>query len=278
MTGAMICCVVRSPSSMDDWDAGRYEHHAEQLEPAAARAAQLAAVGPGMRVLDVGCGSGNFAALSAAAGADTTGLDRAPRLLDVARARVPWARFVVGDATDMPFTAGAFDAAVSVFGVIFAPAEAAAAELVRVVRPGGRIVVTEWEPAGTVFEAGGVLRRALAEHGAPDDDAPAFAWHEPATVRGLFAPHAVTISDEQLRFHADSPRAAADRFFDHQPMWLATRPVIGERAYEAARRETADLFAVRNEAADGWQATAGYRIAVVELATNTRTASASTSG
>ncbi len=102
------------------WGAGRYEQTASELAPVADAAVTALDLAGGERVLDVACGTGNAARVAADAGARVTGLDASPRLLDVARERVPEGDFVQGDAADLPYADGEFDAAVSVFGLIFA--------------------------------------------------------------------------------------------------------------------------------------------------------------
>jgi ubiquinone/menaquinone biosynthesis C-methylase UbiE len=152
-----------STSQHDEWGAGRYEDTARELEPAAESAVATLRLQPGARVLDVACGTGNAAWLAARAGARVTGLDSSPRLIEVAQERVPEGRFVLGDAVRLPFDDGAFEAAVSVFGVIFASdAEQAAAELARVVGAGGRVAITVWPPRGPVFAVASLMRQALA--------------------------------------------------------------------------------------------------------------------
>ncbi|MGX6450091.1 class I SAM-dependent methyltransferase, partial [Patulibacter sp. S7RM1-6] len=152
---------------MIDWGAGTYERTAAQLAEAAGRAVEAADLLPGDRLLDVGCGTGNAALLAAMRGAQVTGLDPSARLLEVAarRARAAGveATWTAGDAVDLPFADGAFDAVVSVFAVIFAPRPAdAVAELVRVTAPEGRIVLTSWRPDSGVAAGSAVLRDALA--------------------------------------------------------------------------------------------------------------------
>ena len=89
-----------------DWSLGHYETTAEQLSPVAAVVVERAAVSPGIRVVDVGCGTGNAALLAALRGAHAIGVDPAARLLDVARVRAAEfgvrATFVQGDAASMP--------------------------------------------------------------------------------------------------------------------------------------------------------------------------------
>ena len=138
---------------MVDWSAGEYERTAAELEPAAHDVVARAAIAPGERVLDIACGTEIAALIAAAAGARVHGLDAAPLLIEVARARAAEAgldaEFVVGDALDLPFDDGAFDAVLSVFGVIFVPDPArAVAEIVRVLVPGGRALLSAWRPEG----------------------------------------------------------------------------------------------------------------------------------
>ena len=142
-----------------DWGLGRYETTAVALSPVAAAVVERAAISSGDRVVDVGCGTGNAALLAARLGAQTTGVDPAARLLDVARARAAesgvTATFVQGDAASIPVATASADVVLSVFGVIFAPDPvAAAAEMARVTAPGGRILLTAWIPEGAINEIG----------------------------------------------------------------------------------------------------------------------------
>ncbi|MCW3041837.1 MAG: class SAM-dependent methyltransferase, partial [Solirubrobacterales bacterium] len=123
---------------MIDWSIGSYERTAAELDAVSEQVVEAAAVGPGDRVLDIACGTGNAALKAAARGADVLGVDLAARLVRVAaeRARaagITSARFVTGDAQDLPVPDASVDVALSVFGLIFAPDQArAAAEVVRV--------------------------------------------------------------------------------------------------------------------------------------------------
>lgn len=195
-----------------DWGAGEYERTARELEPAAHHVVAVAAVARGERVLDLACGTGNAAIEAARLGAAVTGLDAAPRLIAVAEARAAAAgveaAFVVGDAQDLPFGDGAFDCLVSVFGVIFVPEPPRAmAEIVRVLAPGGRALISAWKPEGAVHRMVGVLARGVAEAGGPRR--PPFPWHDPDAVRELAAPHGATVEaeDGRLVIEGASPEA-----------------------------------------------------------------------
>ena len=103
----------------------------------------------GERVLDVACGTGNLAIPAARARADVAGVDIAPNLIAQARARAAAESldigFDVGDAEQLPYENGSFDTVVTMFGAMFAARpERAAAELLRVTRPGGRIAMANW--------------------------------------------------------------------------------------------------------------------------------------
>jgi SAM-dependent methyltransferase len=126
------------------------------------------AVGPGMAVLDLCCGTGVVAGAAAARGASVTGLDFSPAMLAEALAAHPVLRFVEADGEALPFPDGSFDAVVSGFGVHHVPRpERALAEAHRVLRPGGRIAFATWAaPAENI--AWQLLFDAIALHGDPD--------------------------------------------------------------------------------------------------------------
>lgn len=112
-----------------------------------ARAADLAAVGPGDAALDVATGTGDLARELAArvgAGGEVVGSDFSEAMLDRARAKAPGVRFEYGNALELPYAAGRFDAATVGFGARnFSDLERGLAEMTRVVKTGGRVVVLE---------------------------------------------------------------------------------------------------------------------------------------
>jgi SAM-dependent methyltransferase len=104
-------------------------------------------VTPGTRLLDAGCGAGLLALLASLRGARVAALDAAETLLAIARERLPAADVREGDLEALPFPDGSFDAVTAVNSIFYAADMAAAMrELGRVVRPGGRVVVTAWGP------------------------------------------------------------------------------------------------------------------------------------
>jgi ubiquinone/menaquinone biosynthesis C-methylase UbiE len=150
------------------WASGDFAEIATLIVPTAERLADAADLRAGSTVLDVACGSGNAAIAAARLGADVTGIDYVPSLLERARERAAAERIAVeftdGDAEAIPFADETFDAAVSVFGTMFAPDHRqTAAELVRVTRPGGTIALASWSPDGFL----GAMFRTIAGHVPP---------------------------------------------------------------------------------------------------------------
>jgi SAM-dependent methyltransferase len=252
-----------------DWSLGKYEHTAAQLLPAARVVVDGAAPADGERVVDVGCGTGNAALLAAARGASATGVDPAPRLLEVAREQAAVqgldATFVLGEAAALPLEDGDADVVLSVFGVIFAPdALAAAAEMVRVTAPAGRIVLSAWVPEGAISDAVRIAQEAVRRAvGAPAGPSP-FAWHDRDALVGLLAPHGfeVSVKDERLAFTAKSPRDYLDAESANHPLAVAGRAVL-ERSGEAdaLRGRMLSIYEAANEDPDGFRLTSRYVVA-----------------
>jgi demethylmenaquinone methyltransferase / 2-methoxy-6-polyprenyl-1,4-benzoquinol methylase len=125
------------------------------------RAADLAALAPGDRALDVATGTGDLAvelSRRVSPGGEVVGTDFSERMLELARAKAPGLRFETANALALPYADGRFDAATVGFGARnFSDLELGIGELVRVVRPGGRVVVLELtiprrQPLSTFFE------------------------------------------------------------------------------------------------------------------------------
>jgi SAM-dependent methyltransferase len=154
------------------------------LEPVAAAAVELAGVAAGQRVLDAGAGDGNVAVACAARGAEVDACDLAAAMVARGRERtgaaVRWAR---ADVQALPYPDAAFDVVISTFGAALAPrARRAAAELARVLRPGGRLVVAAWVPRG--------LPGRLDEHSElPDGICPPTAWADEGAAQRRLEPH-----------------------------------------------------------------------------------------
>jgi SAM-dependent methyltransferase len=251
-----------------DWNLGRYEVIAEGLEPAAAETVRIAAPKPGERLLDVGCGTGNAALLAAAAGGDVTGIDPAERLLDLARRRAQEAGveigFEVGEAAALPVPDGGIDVVISVFGVIFAPDErAAAAELARVLSPSGRIALSAWKPEGPIAEAARARAQAVDEPAEPPP--PRFAWHEQPALEELFGPHGFTVSVEEceLAFRASSPEAFVEMEMCEHPAGVSAAESLDPGRLQEIGARVLEVFRARNEDPSAFQVRSPYVVATL---------------
>jgi SAM-dependent methyltransferase len=143
----------------------------------------------GERILDLSTGTGWTSRVVARRGASVIGADIAGDLLDAARAKADAAglriEYRIGDAESLPFADGEFDAVVSTFGVMFATRpEAAAAELARIVRPGGRLALTTWTPDSGVFGMFQVMKRYMPPPPSPAPRSP-FEWGRVERLREL---------------------------------------------------------------------------------------------
>ena len=164
-----------------------YDEISFAISDALAHAAQRLNAHAGDRILDIATGTGWSARNVARAGAKVTGVDISPELLaaaaDLSASIRPPIDFRLADAEQLPFDDGTFDGVVSTFGVMFAINQAAAAnELARVCRSGGRLTLATWAPDGAVAE----FFRVIAQHSnAPPAPSSPLAWGDPAHVETL---------------------------------------------------------------------------------------------
>jgi ubiquinone/menaquinone biosynthesis C-methylase UbiE len=170
------------------WASGDFHAVATLIQPVADALCDAVDLQAGWSVLDVACGSGNAALAAARCGCDVIGVDYVPALLERGRRRAEaeglQIELVEGDAEAIPFVDRSFDAVLSVFGSMFAPdQERAAAELVRVTRPGGRIGLATWVPDGFI---GGMLKVVTAHVPPPPGVASPLLWGTEAHLAELF--------------------------------------------------------------------------------------------
>lgn len=252
-----------------DWSDGQYERTAAMLDRASVKTIDTAKIGPGMRVLDLGTGTGNAALEAARRGAEVIAVEPAARLLEVCRERAAREGLAVttkaGDASRIPADDASIDVLVSVFAVIFAPdAEVAADQMLRVVRPGGHVVMTSWTPRGPISQAGKILIDAINAAHPPAAPRPAPAWGDPAFVRDLFEKRGARVSIEEatLPFEAASPEAWFEEQAQHHPGWRfgreALKPFPGE--WERVRTQSLEALRAGNEDPSRLRVTSHYLV------------------
>jgi SAM-dependent methyltransferase len=259
-----------------DWSLGNYERTAAALDGVSEAVVELARITPEDRVLDIACGTGNAALKAAKLGAKVVGVDLAERLVLVARQRAQAAgldvTFVPADAQQLPLDDGSVDVALSVFGLIFAPdQQRTASELVRVLAPGGRAIVTGWVREGALADVGAATAKARAAAAPPAPGGPPAAgrtpvdWGDPAAVTELFAPHPVTVTfgEGAVPFRAASPDDWVREQADHHPVWHGTRELLGPERFAVLARELTDILHAANEDPQGLLVTSPYLVATI---------------
>jgi len=201
------------------WGSGNYAAVAARIGETGELVVERAGVEPGIDVLDVACGTGNATIPAAKAGARVTGLDFSPALLAIARERsadamveIDW---VEGDAQQLPFGDASFDRVLSVFGHMFAPDhERTAAEMRRVLRPGGAIAIACWTPEGSI---GRMFRTIAALVPPPPDATPPMLWGTEQHVNEL-------LGDGRPAHAAGGARGAATVFERREIEWTDESP------------------------------------------------------
>jgi SAM-dependent methyltransferase len=189
------------------WATGDYAVVGTTLQIVGERLCEAVDLRAGERVLDVAAGNGNATLAAARRFAQVTSTDYVDALLDRGRERALAERLVIAfrqaDAEALPFEAGSFDVALSTFGVMFTPdQEAAAAELCRVVRPGGRIGLASWTPESFV---GQIFRTIGAYVPPPAGVRPPALWGTEARLAELFRGHRVETARQVFAFRYRSP-------------------------------------------------------------------------
>jgi SAM-dependent methyltransferase len=189
------------------WALGDYPSVATEVIPALGEVlVEAAGIAPGHRVLDVAAGAGNVAIPAALAGADVVASDLTPELLAegerAAAARGAELTWRTADAEALPFSDSEFDAVLSCVGVMFAPHhQAAADELVRVVRPGGTIGLVSWTPQGFIGQMFATMKPYVAPP--PAGASPPPLWGDPDHVRTLLGDRAEIVTAETRHLEVD---------------------------------------------------------------------------
>lgn len=193
------------------WMSGDYGHFAKYLEQGALEFLERLDVKPGTRMLDVACGAGQIAIPAARAGVNVTGVDIAATSIAQARERAAAegldVRFDEGDAESLPYEDGAFDLVVSLIGAMFAPRpDRVAAELIRVCRPSGRIVMANWTAEGFV----GQMFKTIGGHVPPPPMPSPLLWGDEETVRERFGDEVSDLQMEKRMYPFNYPFPPAD--------------------------------------------------------------------
>ncbi|MFN2391118.1 MAG: methyltransferase domain-containing protein [Pyrinomonadaceae bacterium] len=238
------------------WTAGDFGQIAKSYETGAGEFIKRLNLQSGMRVLDVACGTGNLSLPAARAGATVTGVDIAENLIEQARANAEneglKIQFDVGDAENLSYDDASFDAVVTMFGAMFAPRpELAAAELIRVCRPGGFIAMANWTPTGFA----GMTFKTIAKYIAPPPDMPSpVLWGDEATVRERLREgiSELKTTPRKITFkYPFSPVEVVEHFRNYFGPTVKAFAAIDDSGQAALRHDLKGLWTEHNRAADG---------------------------
>jgi ubiquinone/menaquinone biosynthesis C-methylase UbiE len=238
------------------WSAGNYGKVAENLESSALEFLQRIPIEPGNRVLDVACGTGQLAFPAARTGARVAGIDIAPNLIEQARARAEAEDldidFVEGDAEALPWEDETFDLVFSLIGAMFAPRpDVVAAELTRVCRPGGRIVMGNWTPGGFI----GTFFKTVAKHFPPPSGIPSpLEWGTEDIVRERLKDGIADLKLTRRDYTFEYPFPPAD-VVEYFITWFGPTnrayAALDERGQKALRKDLDELWSSRNQSTNG---------------------------
>ena len=238
------------------WTSGDFGRIARGYELGAAQFITRLGLEQGERVLDVATGTGNLAIPAARTGALVTGVDIAPNLITQAKARAAAEglaiRLDVGDAESLGYDDDEFDTAVSMFGAMFAARpERAASELLRVVRPGGRIAMANWTPTSFIGE----MLKTTSRYSAPAAGVPSpLLWGTEDCVAERLGSglSSLMLTRRIITFEfALDPASVVNEFIQWYGPTLRAWSSLDEAGKRALRRELEALWADHNRADDG---------------------------
>jgi len=240
------------------WEKGDFTRIAAAMREGGETLVATLGVTPGLDVLDLGCGDGTTAVPEAQLGANVLGVDIAENLVAAGNARAEQfglanLRFQWGDATDLKDLGDdSFDLVVSIFGAMFAPRPFdVAKEVVRVTRPGGRIVMGNWIPNDPTFVAQ-LLRVSMAYSPPPPEGfVSPMTWGIEENVLERFGAAGVpaeNITCERTIFLFESPRTPSEYLADFRDYYGPTMNAYAAAAADGREAELhAELEALVNE-------------------------------
>ncbi len=237
------------------WESGDYGVFAKYLEKGALEFFDRLDIAPGTQLLDVACGAGQLAIPAARKGIQVTALDLAANLVQRARARAVEAGLTMqvdeGDAENLPYPDASFDVVMSLIGSMFAPRpELVASEMIRVCRPGGRIVMGNWTPQGHV----GQMFKVIGKHVPPPPVPSPLLWGDEATCRLRLSTGVkdLTITHYMYPFeYPFVPASVVDVFVEYYGPTNRAYASLNNNGRKALHDDLTALWIQNNTATDG---------------------------
>ena len=242
------------------WEKGDFTRIAASMRESGEALVATLAINEGMKVLDLGCGDGTTAVPAAKRGADVLGVDIASNLVQAGNERARTLglenlRFQEGDASDLnELDDDSFDLVVSIFGAMFAPRPFdVASEMVRVTRPGGRVVMGNWIPGDPTLVAQILKISSAYSPPPPEGFVSPMTWGVEESVIERFTAAGVPV--EQISFERDTytfeypapPSELVAQFRDYYgPTMNAFDAAAANGRRDELNAELDDLFASKN--------------------------------
>ncbi len=235
------------------WKGGDYFISSRHLQWVSETLCEAMDVHAADRVLDIACGNGNASLSAARRGCHVTGIDIARELLEQAgeRARAEHVdpEFLVGDAERLPFDESSFDVILSTFGVMFAPdRQRALSELLRVLKPGGKIGLATWWSNTDVR-----ISEVFARYQSPAlTELPPNPWTSEEGLQGLFrdALGSLHITPMQVMYRFATPAAYADAMLARYPPWKRFADSLEPGNFEKLKRDLIKEVVRHNRSGD----------------------------
>jgi SAM-dependent methyltransferase len=238
------------------WTSGDFGRIAKGYERGGSEFIARLGLDPGEPVLDLACGTGNLALPAARIGASVTAIDIAPNLIAQAQAKAVRERlsiaFDLGNAEQLPYASGTFQTVVTMFGAMFAARpERAAAEMLRVTRPGGRIAMANWTPTGFIGE---MLKTTVAYVPAPTGLPSPLLWGSVDHVRERLEAGSTSLMLTRRMITFEYP-FGPEQVANELRLWygptLRAFAALDEDKRDGLRRDLETLWAENNRANDG---------------------------
>ena len=237
------------------WSSGDYARIGVTLQITGEELAEAVQTRPNSNVLDVAAGNGNATLAFARRFANVTSTDYVGHLLESGRARAEAegldVDYMVADAENLPFSDNSFDMAVSTFGVMFAPNQIkSAAEMMRVIKPGGKMAMANWTPESFI----GALFKTLGKHVPPPAGVKSPAmWGNEQWINETFGGSAneIVFIRKMFNFRYPSPQAFVDIFKTYYGPVHKAFIAVGETGQAALETDILATIAEFNVATDG---------------------------
>jgi ubiquinone/menaquinone biosynthesis C-methylase UbiE len=246
------------------WEKGDFTRIAETMRESGAALVEKLGITKGLKVLDLGCGDGTTAIPAAKLGANVQGVDIAQNLVEAGNIRAKKEKlsnltFTEGDATNLSMLADkTFDLVISIFGAMFAPKPLdVAKEMVRVTKPGGRIVMGNWIPGDPTLVAHILKISSAYTPPPPEGFISPMMWGVESEVIARFT--AAGVQSQNILFSKEtyifkgpfSPKQLVERFKNYYgPTMNAFEAAQKNGKADDLQRELEDLFTGQNQSKD----------------------------